>query len=256
MEKSQIVWCDVLESTNQWMRDRLAHQGMPELSEGSVIVADFQLAGRGQMGNSWESAEGMNLLFSLLLRPQFLRANAQFVLSEAVSLTLYDLLSESLGVGVSIKWPNDLYYKDSKIAGILIEHDLMGSAISASIVGVGLNVNQEAFVSDAPNPTSMACVCGVAFDRSRLLDRFRVILSSYYETLRSGDRASIHRLYLQRLYRSDGFYAFRTVERGVFRAAIVDVLESGHLVLEDAEGVRTAYFFKEVSFCLVEGAIR
>ncbi|WP_301748249.1 biotin--[acetyl-CoA-carboxylase] ligase [uncultured Duncaniella sp.] len=125
-------------------------------AHGTAVMARVQTAGRGQRGNSWEAEPGMNITLSLLLRPEGLEPARQFIISQAVSLAIVEMLDNFIGAdAVSIKWPNDIYVNDSKIAGILIENVISGSAISRSIVGVGLNVNQTEFLSDAPNPVSL-----------------------------------------------------------------------------------------------------
>ena len=139
---------DELASTNDEARDA-------RYMNGAVVIAERQSRGRGQRGNSWSSAEGMNLTFSAVLCPAGLRAESQFYLSKAVALSVSDTV-DSFGIESRIKWPNDIYVGDGKVAGILIENDLMGACISRSIAGIGLNVNQTAFDPALPNPTSLA----------------------------------------------------------------------------------------------------
>ena len=127
-------------STNLYLRQIL--ESNPLVEEGLVIYADFQDAGRGQQGNSWESEAKKNILCSLLLYPRRINAQDQFIISEIVSLGIADTLN-SIQDGFAIKWPNDIYYGDKKVAGILIENDLSGKVIYDSIIGFGINVNQE-----------------------------------------------------------------------------------------------------------------
>ena len=144
------------DSTNTYLQQLDADRHLPE---GYIAYTDTQRAGRGQRGNSWESQPGKNLTFSLLLRPEHIPANQQFLLSQAVSLAATDVLNRYAS-GFSIKWPNDIYWEDKKIAGILIENVLSGSTFARSIVGIGLNINQERFISDAPNPVSLFQITG------------------------------------------------------------------------------------------------
>lgn len=142
-------------STNEYLYDLIFRDD--SLTEGLVVWSDFQTSGKGQLSNVWESEEGMNLTFSMLFFPSFLPIQSQFLLSQFVSLGIVDYLSNEVGMkDVTVKWPNDIYWKNKKIAGVLIENLLMGNSISHTIVGVGLNVNQKKFLSDAPNPVSMA----------------------------------------------------------------------------------------------------
>ena len=139
------------DSTNTYLQQLDADRHLPE---GYIVYTDAQRAGRGQRGNSWESQPGKNLTFSLLLRPEHIPANQQFLLSQAVSLAVTDVLNRYAS-GFSIKWPNDIYWEDKKIAGILIENVLSGSTFARSIVGIGLNITRS--VSSAMPPTPCRC---------------------------------------------------------------------------------------------------
>ena len=141
------------DSTNRYLNE-LCDTSLQPVAELTTVCADYQTAGKGQRGNSWEAAEGRNLLFSFVLYPTFLEAGRQFILSQVISLSIKEAL-DGLVEGVSIKWPNDIYWQEKKLCGILIENDLQGRYIGRSVAGVGLNVNQERFLSDAPNPVSL-----------------------------------------------------------------------------------------------------
>lgn len=225
------------DSTNNWLRQR-RHEMEADLT---VVTADFQTAGRGQGTNTWESEPGKNLLFSILLHPKEIPAHRQFHISMAVSVAISEVL-EQYADSISIKWPNDIYWKDRKIGGILIEHTLQGQQIKDSIIGVGLNVNQQRFLSSAPNPVSLWKITGKETDRGRLLDditlRFQQLLT---EDVRSR--------YMQRLYRRDGLHCYRDA-KGLFMARIADIKDDGRLVLTDKSGQQRTYLFKEVQFVL------
>ena len=130
-----------------------------DIPEGLVVVADYQTAGKGQAGNSWESARGKNLLFSIVLYPHHIPIEEQFLISQAVSVGIKNVL-DTVSDDITIKWPNDMYWKDSKLAGILIETSLFRNIISKAVIGVGLNVNQTEFISDAPHPISLKQIAG------------------------------------------------------------------------------------------------
>ncbi|MBQ8265743.1 MAG: biotin--[Bacteroides sp.] len=219
--------------------------------EFHTVITDDQTAGRGQRGNTWESECGKNLTFSTVLYPTALEAKEQFYLSMAIAFATVDAL-ENYTDGFSIKWPNDIYWKDKKIAGILIENELEGKFITQSIVGIGLNVNQEVFHSSAPNPVSLIQILGVTINRQELLDRIlRGIMASYI-FLEKDYKMAVHnlrQLYLRRLYRKEGFHPYRDKE-GTFLAEFQDVEPSGHLVLKDEQGNLRRYAFKEVEFVL------
>lgn len=150
MDKNvSIKWYRTLDSTNSQARREAGESG-----EGCVWIADFQTAGRGQRGNSWESRKGENLTFSILFKPEFLPPHKQFLISQVCAVGTYRYLTEK-GMPARIKWPNDIYIGNKKICGMLIENSISGDKLSVSIAGIGLNLNQTHFASDAPNPTSL-----------------------------------------------------------------------------------------------------
>lgn len=207
----------------------------------AVVWADYQTAGRGCGSNQWESERGKNLLFSVLLHPEGMLASRQFHISMAVSVAICEALEQYIG-DLSIKWPNDIYWRNGKLGGILIVHSLQGTVIRDSIVGVGINVNQRQFVSDAPNPVSMWQITGQETDLRLLLDdilcRFRQLMT---EDVRSR--------YMARLYRRKGYHPYADAG-GAFMARLADIREDGRLVLSDEEGCERVYAFKEVQFII------
>jgi len=233
----KIVHLDETDSTNRWLREQACEEDM-------VVVADSQTAGRGCGTNTWESAPGQNLTFSLLVHPTAVPANAQFLISMAISLCIADVLGDYFGE-VSIKWPNDIYWRDRKLCGILIEQQLSGSLIRQSIIGIGLNVNQTVFVSDAPNPVSMRQILGHEVSREEVLEK---ILSRF--SLEAVDRDRYRSL----LYRREGYHPYSDAN-GTFEARLLTVEDDGHLLLCDREGQRRRYAFKEVHFELSSSPI-
>ena len=233
----KITHIDETDSTNRWLRNCTGGQSSCAIHE--VVWADYQTAGRGQGTNTWESDRGKNLTFSILLHPVDLPANRQFLLSMQVSLAICEALGEHIG-DLSIKWPNDIYWRNAKIAGILIENRLQGQVIRDSIVGVGLNVNQRQFQSDAPNPISLWQICEHETDREQLL---KDILASLDRLLGQ----EVRERYLSMLYRRKGFHPYVDKD-GVFMAELEDVEDDGHLLLCDDSGGRRRYAFKEVMF--------
>lgn len=218
-------------------------------TEGDVIVAESQSAGRGQRGHRWESEVGQNLTFSLVLEPTFVAPANQFLLSEAVALGVVDML-DGYGIGAKIKWTNDIYVGDRKLAGILIEHKLQGASLARTIVGIGLNVNQRDFPSDLPNPVSMVLLRHFEFDRDEVLDRLVKTIMARYEQLRSGDDGPLQQDYHNRLYRLGmlDWYALPSGRR--FRGTIMGVRPTGALVIENEKRERSEYLFKEVEFTI------
>ena len=213
-----------------------------------VVVAEMQTAGRGQRGTHWESESGKNLTLGLRVYPTFLKADEQFRLSEVTALAIAEAL-DLYTDGISIKWPNDIYWNDRKICGMLLEHDLRGSEIACTRIGPGININQQQFFSDAPNPVSLYQILGHDTDLTAFLHQFLQRFSSAYAALRSGARQSIDWQYHQRLYRREGLFTYADAQ-GTFRARLIGVSPDGTLQLEDETGRLRKYAFKEVRFVL------
>lgn len=214
-----------------------------------IIWAEHQTAGRGQRGHVWHSVEGENLTFSVVLTPRFLPIVEQFLLSEVVALALVDTLAD-YGVECRIKWTNDIYAGDRKIVGVLIEHSLSVEHIERTIVGVGINVNQELFPAYLPNPTSMAKERGQHFERRAVLECFVEHLDVWYRRLEAGDKEHVAAHYRQRMYRLDEWHSYALPSGERIDAAIRGVRASGELRLEHRDGHCEEYAFKEVEFVI------
>lgn len=232
-------------STNTYLAERCNLERLPELTS---VYTSYQSAGRGQRGNSWESEAGANLLFSFVVFPDFLEAKRQFLLSQITALALQEVLSQYTE-GITIKWPNDIYWHDKKLCGTLIENDLTGIHISRSISGTGVNLNQLEFISDAPNPVSLRQITGQTYEPAVILEQLMERISDYYLQLKNNDTESIIQLYKERLYRKNGFHRYRDAY-GEFSACICDVEPIGKLILKDEKGLSRAYMFKEVEYIL------
>lgn len=245
-----VVRIESVGSTNTWMTSRAE-----DFSRDTLVYAVEQTAGRGQRGNSWEAEPGMNLTASALLHPRGIEACRQFFISEAVALAVVDLLGLH-SIRASVKWPNDVYAGDDrKICGILIEHSLLGREIRHSIAGVGINVNQREFLSDAPNPVSIRQITGEETDIGALALSFAGILESRMARIASPEECALtHREYLAALWCGDGRpHPFADRLRGDrFMASIAAVDPDGILTLADTDGNQRKYAFKEVEFILTE----
>lgn len=234
-------------STNTWLRENA-----DTLPHATVVTAVTQTAGRGQRGNSWESQPGANLTFSLLLRPDRFAASRQFLLSEAVALGVASALKPLLpGHHVSVKWPNDIYVDDFKICGILIENSLSGNLIGHSVAGIGINVNQQRFFSDAPNPVSLYMLTGRQYLLQPLLHNVVDCIMRLLDT----DTDTLHAMYLGNLYSAASARYRDTATRRVFDAAIHGISPDGMLTLRDiTDGQLYTYAFKEVALILPQQA--
>ena len=189
-----------------------------------------------------------NLLFSFVIFPVFLEAKQQFLISQIVSLAIKEEL-DTYTTDISIKWPNDIYWKDKKICGMLIENDLMGRNISQSIAGVGININQEVFHSSAPNPVSLFQITGKQYDIFNILEHIMLRIQIYYDLLQKNNTALITAQYERSLFRKEGMYRYKDVN-GEFMANIVCVEPEGRLILEDETQTKRGYMFKEVEYLL------
>jgi len=254
METISRINLPTVDSTNTFVREMLADESTGGVVSASalpgmtLVVADDQTRGRGQVGNSWETEKGKNLTFSLLCHPEFVRPSRQFLLSQCIALAIQQTLSKYVE-GVMVKWPNDIYVGDKKISGTLIECDLMGRSISNCVIGTGINVNQTIFRSDAPNPISLALLTGREHDREAILGAIIEHFQEYYELLRDGREDEITSLYMANLYRREGFHKYSDV-RGEFMAEIASIEPTGHLNLRFENGNVVRYEFKEVKFIL------
>ena len=236
MENLKVIHLAETDSTNRWLREH------PE--DGDVTVwTDYQSAGRGCGTNTWESERGENLLYSMLIHPERVAATRQFLISMVTANSISRVIAR-YAENVSVKWPNDIYVGDRKICGILIENTLQGSHIKDSIIGVGLNVNQLRFVSDAPNPVSLANLTGRTFDREALLGELMEAFRDEW-----ADVEGVRGRYLVQLYRRTGFFRYRDAS-GEFIAELVTVEDDGHLVLRLIDGPAHRYAFKEVQFII------
>lgn len=233
-------------STNTLLKEMLAKG---EWQEGERFIrAGYQIAGRGQTGNGWESEEGKNLLCSVLLPP----CTNLFQQNVLVSVVVHRFLGDNY----TIKWPNDIYWHDKKVAGILIENAIIGKAVKYSIAGIGLNVNQTEWHSDAPNPVSLKQITGIDYDIEELMCH---LMDELDEDMQITEDELWH-YYCSHLYRKEGYWPF--VERKVdvtptmnakanaksFMARIKDVLPTGEILLEDQEGKERKYHFKQIQY--------
>lgn len=220
---------DELPSTNDYARDLLA-KSRP--SEGTVVRAASQSAGRGQFGSSWVAEPGANLTLSVILYPNWLTITEQFRLSEAVALAVRDAVSITVdGSPCTIKWPNDIYLNDRKTAGILIQNTLSGSQLEASVVGIGLNVNQTLFSTGAPNATSLALATGRTFDLDQVADALLERLEYRYLQLKSGQSQELRAAYQSHLYSFGTTRDFIRPDGSVFSGTIQGVQTDGRLAV-------------------------
>ncbi|MDR2147428.1 MAG: biotin--[acetyl-CoA-carboxylase] ligase [Tannerella sp.] len=243
MKEVKFIHLKETDSTNRLLQLLAEQEDMPA---GSIVLADYQTSGRGQQGNSWVSEAGMNLTFSVLLKPESFPASRFFSILETVSLSVRNVLMQYVD-NVTVKWSNDIYCHDRKISGILIENTIAAGLIVKSVAGIGINVNQTQFGDGAPNAVSLAMLLGKPIDCMEVMERFQHEFARQYDRLTDALFDEIHTDYRSVLYRKDGFHPYRDVA-GVFDARIADIEPGGILVLERADGTLSRYAFKEVGF--------
>lgn len=234
-----------IDSTNNYLKQLVYNQNV---EEGTVVYCDFQTAGKGQRGNSWESEYGKNLTFSMVLYPNEIKAKEQFIISQLVSLSIAECLSKHTD-NITIKWPNDIYWNNKKICGILIENALESDFIKSSVIGIGININQEKFVSNAPNPISLKNITGEEYVLTNLLTGIQDSILHLYSQIKEGKKEFICQRYKELLFRREGYHLYNDGTSD-FEAKIVSVESDGILTLETQEGIRRKFTFKEVKFIL------
>lgn len=242
MDNIHLIVLDQVASTNEYLK-KIIDKNTPA---GTIVITNKQTKGRGQQNNKWESETGKNLTFSILLKP-FILAEQIFMISKAVSLGITDALSVEFGLDFRIKWPNDIYYENKKLAGILIENQMNGEKISYSIIGIGININQEIFLSDAPNPISLKNIVKKELHLNKILNKLLDHIAIWYEILKNEQFEKINTAYQQNLYRNEGYFHFMTKKEKI-NAKIIEVENDGKLILETLEGKRMGFYLREISF--------
>lgn len=239
-----------VDSTNNYLQGYHPSPG----EDVTFVWAEVQTAGRGCDTNSWECEPYANLAFSVLFHPKKIPAASQFIISMANALALHDALSTYVE-GITVKWPNDIYWHNYKMAGTLIEPSLHQGYVGRCIIGTGINVNQKKFLGDAPNPISLASVCGHALDRKEVAHEVTRHLLNYIALLDHPERwEDIRHAYKKVLYRREGLHTYQTSDGATFKASLHTVEDNGTLVLCEHPGDGTSHLrkftFKEVKFII------
>jgi len=236
---------DVIDSTNSYAFKLIRAVGLPE---GAVIVANQQTAGRGQRGRVWETHPFQNLTTSIVLKPSFLEAEEHFYLTKVVTLALIQLLTERQVKDVKVKWPNDIYVGDHKIAGILIENQLKGNRIGTSVLGIGLNVNQINFPNYLQKATSLKLITGQHELVTMILEELCESIEANYLRIKSHIQ-SLDRQFEQHLFGLNQWRNFIVEEQQV-KLKITGVSSHGRLVTTTEDGRIEKYDFRQLQFIL------
>ena len=235
----QVIYLPKCHSTNDIAAEMIRNGSA---SEGVVIITDYQTAGRGQRGNTWTSAENSNLLFSIVLCPVFLKVSEVFSLNIAVSLGIFDALSD-IKENLKIKWPNDIYYKDRKLGGILIENNLRGDSVITSVAGVGLNINQENF--EVEKAVSLKVIMKSDQDRLEIFGKVIRSIDARYALLKYAGDDVLRNDYLKTMYRFGELQRFRAGKE--FNGVISGIDDSGRLKVK-VDGNLRLFGFREIEY--------
>lgn len=241
------IYVESLASTNSYASELLSHLYIPD---GSIIYTFNQERGRGQRGNSWECEPNMNITLSLILYPKFLSVNQQFLLTKMISLAVADLMAEYLGetknsTDLFIKWPNDIYINNKKIAGILIENNIRENSIQSAILGIGININQLQF--ETPQATSLAFITKKQFDLMSCIERLCEYIEARYLQLKAAANTTIDDNYLHYLYKFNEWATYKDIT-GFFEGKIIGVSDIGKLQVQRRSYKISEYHFKEIVF--------
>ncbi len=238
----RIYELDSVDSTNEY-----AKKLIKEVSRSIpfIVRANQQTSGKGQGSNRWESRAKENLLCSIVIKPQHILAEEQFLISQVVSVALLDVLSE-FNLNAFIKWPNDIYVNHKKVAGILIENTILGANIEHCIIGIGLNINQTEFSEKIPNPSSLKKETGKHFEIHQVLERIVSRINFHFN-----HRNEISKKYEENLYLRNIESLFYDACKNPFKGCITGVNEIGQLLIENSNTQEILKFSnQEVQFSI------
>jgi BirA family biotin operon repressor/biotin-[acetyl-CoA-carboxylase] ligase len=240
-----IIKLNAIDSTNSYLKDNAIKMN---LESYTVVVANTQTNGRGQLGTVWESEKGKNLTFSLLIKFSEFNIAQQFYLSMAVSLGVLHALKLNFNAPYAIKWPNDILADKHKIAGILIENSIAGNFIKNAVIGIGLNVNQTVFSKEIPNVTSLSKIAGKPFNLDNLLADVVASIAYYVEYINVKDFMFLRKEYMKLLYKYQQPTMFEDADNLIFLGKIVNVSEEGQLVVALENETTRKFNLKEIKF--------
>ena len=244
--KDKVIRLKEVDSTNIYAKEIL--KKFPEIDEGTTIAAGFQTSGMGQDVNRWESHAAQNILFSTILHPVFLRPDELFYLNISIALALFDFVESYQIQNAKIKWPNDIYVGNKKIAGILIYNDLEYTHVRNSIIGIGININQETFDAAIPNPISFKNILSTEFDIHICLETLLDCIEKRYNKLKSKDFDELYSEYHDALFLLGQESIFLDNVKGEEFEGIIDgVRTDGRIRIITAQGIRF-FEFREIKY--------
>ena len=238
-----IIKLNAIDSTNSYLKNLSTVQS---LEDCTVVVANHQTEGRGQMGTGWQSQEGKNLIVSVFKDVSFVDLEYHFFISIVTSLSIFDTLQKFNITRLKVKWPNDILSEDKKIAGILIENVIKQNKLQASIIGIGLNVNQISF-DDLPNALSLRSITGQVFNLDEILHVLLKNLEHYFDILKKGRYDELIKVYENHLFRKNKPSTFKDTKGNMFSGFIEGVNQSGQLIIRLEDYIFKEFDFKEVT---------
>lgn len=239
----RIIKLDAIDSTNSFLRQLSA---VEVVQDGTVVVANFQTKGRGQMGTQWSAQESKNLTFSVFKEVSFLNIQQHHYISIAVSLAIFKALQRFQIKKLKVKWPNDILSEDKKLAGVLIENVIKQTQINGSVIGIGLNVNQTDF-KELPNASSLQLISGHTFDLDEVLQAILNQLEIYFNLLKQGQFDQLKASYEKQLFRKNKPSTFKNAEGAMFMGYIIGISDSGNLQVKVENGITKSFALKEIT---------
>ena len=234
---SRVIKLDSIPSTNDFAEQLLSISKQPE---GTIVLAEYQTAGKGQGQNQWLSEKGKNILMSVILYPVFLTAEKQFFLNAAMTLAVFNAIRKFIpsGIKTNIKWPNDIYAGNKKIAGILIKNSLAGDKIKYTVAGTGININQKSF-SPCLNATSLALISGKENDKESVLQELLKQLDVFYRHLKENNMSLLQENYNAHLLWLGEYREFGLADGSRIEGAITGVSTEGKLLIKTGQTVNS-----------------
>lgn len=239
-----------VESTNTYAMNLLRNVNA---IEGTLVYTDHQTKGKGQRGSVWTSKIAQNITLSIILKPQFLNSNQTFFLSKISALAVYDVMTDILPISqydIKIKWPNDILVNSRKIAGILIENNFTATSVQNSIIGIGLNINQETFNDFERIATSVKLLLNKAIDRTMVMELLCQKLEKWYLKLKEQKLDLIDESYLNCLFGLNQTLSFETMDKIPFTGKMIGVSKSGKLRVEMPDFEVKEFDIKEIKFLI------
>ncbi|NNK74472.1 MAG: biotin--[acetyl-CoA-carboxylase] ligase [Maribacter sp.] len=239
----QIIKLNATDSTNLYLKNLM---NTKSLEDYTIVATKNQTLGRGQMGTKWESEPGKNLTFSILRKFDLEKVDHPFILNICVSLAVYTLLNTLHLPDLKVKWPNDILSGNFKICGILIENILSGNRLVASVIGIGLNVNQTTF-NNLPKVSSLKLLTAKTFDLDQLLKEFQSVLQQIFRELDEKGAIAMQKKYENVLFRKNKPSTFKDNGGKLFMGFIQGVSKEGRLVVALEGDINKAFDLKEIS---------